>query len=626
MEKEEKKNLWKKVKDVDAFGNQITLYYKGQEKSKTYFGSVFTILYSLIYLTFFTYEVVRMVKKKDVTFYDSQISPEDPPFIQLNKDNFYGAFALEDPVTYDPIIDDTIYTVKTYFKRAIRNGEAFNWEIEEIELERCKIEKFGELYRKKFSTKPLELYYCFKKADYLLEGTFSYDAYSLFYIQFFPCMNSTENNNHCKTKEEIDYYLKGTMFTIQMEDIELSPENFENPTRPIDQDIYTTVGKKLFKEFHIYLQIVNIETDLDVFGFEEIPNKKTEKFIKYDYQNAMTKFIENDIYQTGESFADVTIKLSDLTLIQKRKYVKLLDILGNVGGLMEVVLSLFNIISSFSSDLLFETSLVNSLFEFDLGLKQLFIYNRYKEKIKYRMSLKQEDLIVLNKFRTNPKLVSVDYQNKINEEINIPSTKRKIKSRAQINLINSPGGEDKLKNKRRRRRRSHITSVKISTENRFKTETNDNESDNKNVKTNINNEEFEKKVPVLNIEGSIDSANIVTSNLKDNNNVSNNKKITERSFNERRSINSGFVDKNRITKLKIGKFWIYVCFIWARRRKDTHTILLNEAMRIIRENLDIINVFRKIYRKQEVENREVIEMSEECKTQLNSLSNIEQNI
>ena len=50
-----------------------------------------------------------------------------------------------------------------------------------------------------------------------------------------------------------------------MEDIELTPKNYEFPIRARDVDIYTTVGKKLFKEIHAYFQVVKIETDNERF-------------------------------------------------------------------------------------------------------------------------------------------------------------------------------------------------------------------------------------------------------------------------------------------------------------------------------------------------------------------------
>ena len=58
-------------------------------------------------------------------------------------------------------------------------------------------------------------------------GHYSYDNYSLFFISLFPCVNNSDNNNHCKPKEVIDYYLKGTFVSIQMQDIELTPQIYD---------------------------------------------------------------------------------------------------------------------------------------------------------------------------------------------------------------------------------------------------------------------------------------------------------------------------------------------------------------------------------------------------------------
>ena len=44
------------------------------------------------------------------------------------------------------------------------------------------------------------------------------------------------------------------------------------------QDIYTTVGKKLFKELHIFFKITNIVTDLDFIGINEIVSCETKCF------------------------------------------------------------------------------------------------------------------------------------------------------------------------------------------------------------------------------------------------------------------------------------------------------------------------------------------------------------
>ena len=67
---------------------------------------------------------------------------------------------------------------------------------------------FGKSYQEVFEHIDLSGYYCFKDLNnFILEGHFSYYLYSFFYIQFFPCTNSTESKK-CKPLEKIDYYLK----------------------------------------------------------------------------------------------------------------------------------------------------------------------------------------------------------------------------------------------------------------------------------------------------------------------------------------------------------------------------------------------------------------------------------
>ena len=297
----------KLIKDVDMFGKDQELYYKGKSKKTSWIGRILSFSFIIIYFAFFVYKLIRMLKKTDCTFYDSFTYAPEPPSVKITNENFYGGFALEDPITYDVFIDEGIYIPKAYFKRAERQGESYDWQVKELELEPCKLEKFGSIYQEKFKAKDLKNYYCFKEMDFVLEGHFSYDMYSFFYIQFFPCVN-TSTKQDCKPLEVIDYYLKNTFVSFQLQDIELTPNNYKTPIRPRNVDIYSTVGKKLFQEIHAFFQVVDIQTDMDWIGFDEFENFKSEVYLKYDEMISMRNIIETNIYETGESFCDFTIK------------------------------------------------------------------------------------------------------------------------------------------------------------------------------------------------------------------------------------------------------------------------------------------------------------------------------
>ena len=362
----------KLLKELDMFGKKPMLYYKGKAKKTTLLGNILSFSFVFLYLSLFLYKLIRMIKKLDVSFYDTYTYQAEPPAINLSSNNFYGGFALEHPITYDVFIDEGIYYPKAYFKKAERKGKDFEWTITEIELEKCKLEKFGSFYQEIFKLKPLDNYYCFKNVNFTLEGYFTYDLYSLFYIQFFPCVNTTEKHN-CKPTEDIDSYLNGTFVSFLMEDIELTPKNYYHPVRAKSEDIFTTVGKKINREVHVYFQIVKIETDLDIFGFDEFENYKTEIYLKYDEMVIMDQIRDSDIYKTGDSFCDFTFKLSENVRTKTRTYTKLIPIIGEVGGFIEVLFTLFRVFSSFSVDILYEISLVNELFDFNLDKKEIVL-------------------------------------------------------------------------------------------------------------------------------------------------------------------------------------------------------------------------------------------------------------
>ena len=565
------------LKEVDMFGKEPELYYKGSSKKTSWIGRIFSILFVLAYFAFFIYKLIRVLQKKDVTFYDTFTYAPEPSQVKITNENFYGGFGIENPETYDTFIDESIYFPKAYFKTAVKKGNDFIYDVVELELERCKLEKFGTIYQEKFKSKSLNNLYCIKNMDFILEGHFSYDRYSFLYFKFFPCTNTTEKQN-CKPSEIIDQYLKNTFVQFQLQDIELNSKNYSYPIRPRDVDIYTTVGKKLFQEIHAFFQVVKIETDLNFIGFDEVEYFKTDVYLKYDEMVIMSNLIESDIYETGEPFCDFTIKLSENIRIHKRTYTTLITILGDVGGLMEVVFTLFRIITSFSVDILYDISLVNKLFNFNLDRKIVIL-----KDITLKKNIVQKDDVPKiyspqRKLR-NKSSKNINYQNKgdnletgkrMNDENNI-----KLSSNNE-NLLTVKFDKNKF-----HRRKSHILQIPDNTNNIFS---------------------FRKR----------------NMSKKDDETDNYNFYINQ----EDKGVNEHIANKISITRA-----WIYLCFCCVRKRNIMQNILLDEGKNIISEHLDIFNIFEQIYKngkiQEKVKRREIdtIEMSDICKIKLKNLTN-----
>ena len=454
------------IKESDMFGKEAKLFYKKEEQLSTKIGIFCSFAYYLAYIGFFSYKLYRMLNHMDVTAYDTFKYISLQPKIKLSKDNFYGGFALQDPNSYDSIIDESIYIPKAYYKEAIRNGTNKTWEwiTRPLELEICKIEKFGDYFKNIFENNTLNNLYCFKKMNESLIGHFSYDYYSFLYIEIYACKNTTENQNKCKTREEMDYYLNSTFLSMEFEDVELSPDNYTYPVSPRNQDIYFKIGKNSFQDVHVFFQKLKIETDKDVVGLEvnELDDMKLDKtdLLKYHSMNPMLTILNDDIYETGRPLCAITFKLHEQIRIQRRTYPKLFSIWGDVGGLMEFIKVILSIFLNLITSIIYTIEVANSLFDnklrrsktlpkkiFKLGLNETQIkgynYQLYDKKTdNENEEYKNNDIDSPNKNIDNSKNIKID-----NSIINIGKNKNKNKKKYKRQKTISPGSKKKSKKK-----------------------------------------------------------------------------------------------------------------------------------------------------------------------------------
>ena len=559
----------------DKFGKEPNLYYEGNEKSTSWIGFIFTIIYYFLYLSFFLYKFIRFINKVDISVYDTFPYIEEPPSIKINNNNFYVGFGLEDPETYNPTIDKTIYEAKAFFKEGKREGGEWKWNTKNVELIQCKLEYFGESFREKFKNNSLDNLYCLKDANETLYGHFSYDTYSLFFIQLFPCKNTTENNNHCKPKEIIDKYLNGTYFCMEFEDIELTPQNYTHPARPRNQDIYFSVSKKIFQEIHIFFQIVNVETDKGLFGLilEEI-NMKKDTYLKYHSSYYMNNYIEDDIYESEKPFANITIKLNDQIRIQRRTYPKIIAIFGDVGGFMDLILIILKIISLFPINILYEKEIVNKLFKFDLRKDYIKVYSKKLKNSKLPIDfqvLNENDMYINSLFHVDEsqkkKYSPMDFQNK---------TKR-IEEKIKKNKIFYSYDDSNLKPINKTVDVEKISEFKIGNINGNDIDIDDDES----VRTefsNIDKEEINNKIKNENEKDILDDK----------------KKNFYLGHNSSKS-NDNLVDSKEsvVEKITMSPIKIYLCCFFSRKIKNQNNLLMDKGIEIFKDKMNIFTIFKK---------------------------------
>ena len=132
-----------------------------------------------------------------------------------------------------------------------------------MEFEKCNVDNFGKDYQNLFTKDELNNSYCLKNFTYNLTfaGSYKYDRITYIRIVIYPCVNSTKNNFSCKSQEVMDKQLNSGYFSIILKDFGLNPSNFTNPRIPTLQDLYTTIDRRLSKNYILNFGLTEIHTD-----------------------------------------------------------------------------------------------------------------------------------------------------------------------------------------------------------------------------------------------------------------------------------------------------------------------------------------------------------------------------
>ena len=370
--------------DFDIYSRRISFFYKNKEKIGSSLGMFLTVLYALISLSLFLFYFIRTIRKDEVTASDSTIYPNTIPSIDINKNIFYLAFGLEDPKKYNRFIDEKIYYPEVLFvQRQKESGQFVKKEETILNIERCDVNNFGDEYQNFFQKEEIYNSYCLKDFNLTLKGGFKFDKMSFIKINIYPCVNSSENNNHCKPKKEIDFYLTSGYFSILAKDIGLNPLNYSFPTFPLVQDIYTVIDRSFRTEFIMYFGITEIGTDTGLFT----TNIKKDTYLKYiNYYNNIFLVTDND-YSSKREILSAQIRLQDSIYFQKRSYGKMSQVFSTTGGYMQVISTIFAIISLLTKKISLEKKLLNSLFNFNIKNKKIILCVEYQKKLDYNTTL-----------------------------------------------------------------------------------------------------------------------------------------------------------------------------------------------------------------------------------------------
>ena len=200
----------------------------------------------------------------------------DFPSLKLTNENFYGGFAM------GGIVDETLYYPIATFHSGVKINGVWNYTITPLDVEICKLEKFGSKYRELFKDQPLGNLYCISNVNFTLEGYYNLDRYSYISVKVFPCVNKARDGRACQSYTNLYKFFAANTIEFKMEDTLLNPESYKNPVVPLEKDINSPVFLTVYQKVYSYIQIVFVETDEDLTGLNFWAKNKIEKYPKYE--------------------------------------------------------------------------------------------------------------------------------------------------------------------------------------------------------------------------------------------------------------------------------------------------------------------------------------------------------
>ena len=385
---------------LDMYSKKLGFFYDNHEKIGSFFGFFLTMFYIFASLTLFIYLIIKTIQRRELKVYDTTIYSQEMPIIDIDINNLYFAFGLEYPGSANRYIDESIYTVKiTFIDQQKKQDRFVTVNQQNLQFEKCNVDNFGKEYQNLFVKDELNNSYCLKDFNYnlTLAGSYKFERITYIRIMVYPCVNNSKNNYSCKPQEVIDSYLNNGYFSIVLKDFGLNPSNYSYPRIPTLQDLYTTIDKGLYKNYILNFGLTEIQTDRGL--LREQINK--ERYLQFRKVLESFSFREEKDYHAGKSLILIQLRLEDTIFVQKRTYTKISEILSLIGGYMQLMNTIFLLVSSIINNVSSEIKIINSIFNFNIKENKMILKLQFLKDFNKAFSLKNKNIIFSLKRNSN---------------------------------------------------------------------------------------------------------------------------------------------------------------------------------------------------------------------------------
>ncbi|CAD8062211.1 unnamed protein product [Paramecium primaurelia] len=429
------------LKQIDIFGQSISLSFRKEEKYKTSMGGFLSICIIGTIISFFYSNIINFFAKLNVTSTQEFTFADDPDVLVLDKDHFMFAVQIEqENFTTNPYFNITVEQ-RHYYRYA--NGTQYRYPNKYIDLVPCTIQHFQPLFEKysvdfieQFEQQNLQNFLCpnlnfIHSLNMTVGGVWASTDYYFLKFSVTNCKDSSQSNftwqPNCKTSDEIQKTLKSQgsfRFQVYTTNFLINPnrpKDYVQPYLAVDQ-FYTFVPDKMFVQSDIFFRTKKVTTDQGILMYAD---KQNETFAFRDYGDQREQFEISRI--TPNYYGAFYFQRSPYSYNINRKFLRLDELLSYLGGFTQFMIVVVGIIVRFYNRQHMIISIANDLYEFDMSSARqntqihlnslLARTERGREMLKSKMSKKIETIPkiqTITAFQNKPEMLqtSTPFQKK----------------------------------------------------------------------------------------------------------------------------------------------------------------------------------------------------------------------
>ena len=392
----------KLIYNLDFIGKQPEFYTKGKSRHQTIIGAIFSILTAISILVLGLYFTIIVFQRKKIDVSFNKVSIAKPvldtkymtPAINFRKVSLLNP----DIYKYMDIIglQWNITSINEKYTPSIKFFELVPCNKEQLGNNAPFFESIGYIPRHLCIPKEIDTALTHIRANVMNKTWVQIEAR--------PCSNSTRikanNTKLCAPQSEINNVLKGMTMSIDWKDSYIDNNNIPNPGNSLLRGMTLKLSLMLSKTIFMRFAKVIYETDIG-YVFED---KILQEYYTIDN-------IEKDfgIIEENNVYVRIILSNSNYEYIYKRKFLKLQNLLADLGGMIKGILIIAVLINEYFLRHLFLYHLIESIFEFKSNGGPSII----KES--------QNNIEIFNSSNIRINNIQVSSTNAINSSNNIPT-------------------------------------------------------------------------------------------------------------------------------------------------------------------------------------------------------------